>query len=79
MNPSDIENLFYRLAKANPNPVTELNYTNTFTLLIAVVLSAQSTDKGVNKATKALFEIVKTPEDMIKLGINGLTSYIKTF
>ena len=57
---------------------TELEYINPYTLLVAVVLSAQATDKGVNKATKELFEIVKTPEDMIKLGEEKLKTYIKT-
>lgn len=78
MNKFDIELLFERLCADNPTPSTELNYTNTYTLLVAVVLSAQSTDKGVNKATDRLFQIIETPHDMVKLGIDGLISHIKT-
>ena len=62
----------------DPNPKCELEYKNAYTLLVAVVLSAQSTDKGVNKATKPLFEIVDTPQKMLDLGIDNLKSYIKT-
>ena len=62
----------------DPNPKCELEYKNAYTLLVAVVLSAQSTDKGVNKATKPLFEIVDTPQKMLDLGIDKLKSYIKT-
>jgi len=62
----------------NPNPKCELDYKNAYTLLVAVVLSAQSTDKGVNKATKALFEIADTPQKMLELGLEGLKSHIKT-
>jgi endonuclease-3 len=61
-----------------PDPKTELYYTNSYTLLVAVTLSAQATDVGVNKATKALFNIVKTPQDMVKLGLDSLVSHIKT-
>lgn len=61
-----------------PNPKCELEFKNAYTLLIAVVLSAQSTDKGVNKATKALFEVADTPQKMLSLGIEGLKSHIKT-
>ena len=64
--------------KLMPDPKCELVYKNPYTLLVAVVLSAQSTDKGVNKATKPLFEIVDTPQKMIDLGIERLKSYIKT-
>lgn len=65
-------------AKNDPNPRCELNYKNAFTLLVAVVLSAQSTDKGVNKATDILFEIADTPQKMIELGIDRLKEHIKT-
>ena len=64
--------------KENPNPKCELNYTNEYTLLVAVMLSAQSTDKGVNKATKELFEIADTPDKMIVLGEENLKKYIRT-
>jgi endonuclease-3 len=72
------ETLFKIFASKNPHPTTELQYTNTFTLLVAVVLSAQATDVGVNKATKALFEKVSTPQDILDLGLEGLISYVKT-
>lgn len=62
----------------DPNPRCELDYSNAYTLLVAVVLSAQSTDKGVNKATKDLFAIVDTPQKMINLGLDRLKDYIKT-
>ncbi len=75
---SKIEELFSRLQAANPEPKGELNYHNNYTLLVAVVLSAQSTDVGVNKATKELFKIADTPEKMLKLGIEGLISHVKT-
>lgn len=65
-------------AEKDPNPRCELDYKNAFTLLIAVVLSAQSTDKGVNKATKDLFEIADTPQKMVSLGEEKLKNYIKT-
>lgn len=64
--------------KENPNPRCELNYTNEYTLLVAVMLSAQSTDKGVNRATKELFEIADTPDKMIMLGEENLKKYIRT-
>ena len=60
------------------SPKSELNYHNAYTLLVAIVLSAQSTDKGVNKATENLFKIADTPQKMLELGINGLKEYIKT-
>jgi endonuclease III len=70
---------FYRrLAEANPAPETELAYGNVYQLLVAVTCSAQSTDVGVNKATKALFAQVKTPQQMLDLGLEGLKSHIKT-
>lgn len=78
MKKPQIEEFFARLAKANPKPETELRYTNPYTLLVAVVLSAQATDTGVNKATRALFKIVKTPQDMLELGEEKLISHIKT-
>lgn len=65
-------------ARENPNPQCELNFHNPYTLLIAVVLSAQSTDKGVNKATEELFKIADTPQKMLKLGEEKLKEYIKT-
>jgi len=64
--------------KLNPNPQCELNFCNAYTLLIAVVLSAQSTDKGVNKATAQLFKIADSPQKMLALGIDGLKEHIKT-
>ena len=70
--------IFRRLREHNPNPTTELNYRNEFELLIAVILSAQATDVGVNKATKKLFEDAPTPQAMLKLGVDGLKQYIKT-
>jgi endonuclease III len=69
---------FRRLAEANPSPETELEFGNTYQLLVAVVLSAQSTDVGVNKATRALFREVKTPDAMVALGEEGLKQHIKT-
>lgn len=78
MQTSDIENIFKIFKQHNPNPRTELEYVNNYTLLVAVVLSAQSTDVGVNKATKALFAKYDTPEKMVTLGIDGLKKYIKT-
>jgi len=78
MNKESINAIFNELIKSNPNPKTELAYTNTFTLLIAVVLSAQATDISVNKATKDLFNLVSTPKDMLDLGEEKLKTYIKT-
>lgn len=72
------EAVFARLASANPEPRGELAYLNSFTLLVAVVLSAQATDAGVNRATKALFAIADTPEKMLALGENGLEERIRT-
>jgi endonuclease III len=74
----EAEEFFARLKKEIPKPATELKSVNPYTLLVAVVLSAQATDKGVNKATAPLFEIVQTPEDMVTLGEKKLTGYIKT-
>src|SRR5215472_1160469 len=73
-----VETFFARLKKTNPKPETELAYTNPFTLLVAVVLSAQATDKGVNKATEALFKVADTPAKMAALGEAKLVDYIKT-
>ena len=70
--------LFSRLAELNPNPKTDLVYSNPFELLIAVMLSAQSTDVGVNKATKKLFPVANTPAAILKLGEAGLKKYIST-
>lgn len=72
------EKIFEILSRERPNPKTELNYTNAFTLLCAVAFSAQSTDVGVNKATKTLFEKYDTPIKMIELGEEGLGEYLKT-
>jgi endonuclease-3 len=70
--------IFKRLRAQNPAPRTELHYTNAYTLLVAVALSAQATDIGVNKATADLFKIIKTPHDMLKLGEAGLKRHIRT-
>ncbi len=78
MKPQNIKKIFATLAALNPNPQTELEYTNDYTLLVAIVLSAQATDVGVNKATKALFSRIDTPQKMLKLGEEGLKGYIKT-
>ena len=78
MNKKKRQAIFERLSVAIPEPVTELNYTSPFELLIAVVLSAQATDKGVNKATLPLFSIANTPETILALGLDGLKSYVKT-
>ncbi|MGY9018771.1 MAG: endonuclease III [Alphaproteobacteria bacterium] len=78
MKRANIEEFYRRLAEADPEPQGELDYINVYTLLVAVVLSAQATDIGVNRATKKLFEIIDTPEKMVKLGETKLTSHIKT-
>jgi len=78
MNQKKRQQIFDRLAKAIPEPTTELEYSTPFELLIAVVLSAQATDKGVNKATKELFKHANTPEAILALGEEGLKHYIKT-
>ncbi|MEN8236511.1 MAG: endonuclease III [Pseudomonadota bacterium] len=75
---SQVSDLFERFAKQNPHPKTELQYANPFTLLVAVVLSAQATDKGVNKATKSLFQTVDTPQKMLDLGEDQLRESIKS-
>ena len=78
MNSKTIRKIFLRFRKANPKPTTELVYHNRFELLIAVILSAQATDKSVNKATETLFAVANTPEKMLGLGERGLKKYIKT-
>ena len=78
MNKAAINEFFFRLQSHNPHPTTELNYTTTFELLTAVLLSAQASDVGVNKATAKLFVIANTPEKILALGQEGLESYIKT-
>ena len=78
MKKADIFEFYRRLAEANPDPETELAYGNPYQLLVAVTCSAQSTDVGVNKATRALFEEVKTPAQMVALGLEGLKAHIKT-
>jgi len=74
----DIQVFFSKLREIDPEPKSDLDYTNSFTLLVAVVLSAQSTDAGVNKATKALFKDVDTPQKMLDLGLEQLKEHIKT-
>src|SRR3546814_6956174 len=78
MKPGNIEEMFRRFAAANPNPRGELHYINPYTLLVAVALSAQATDAGVNKATGPLFEVVTTPAQMVALGEDGLKDYIRS-
>jgi len=78
MKKADIEEFFRRLEEDNPEPQGELEHTNPYTLLVAVALSAQATDVGVNKATKELFKIIVTPQDMLDLGEGKLKDHIKT-
>ena len=78
MNKTTTELFYRKLKNENPNPKGELNYINSYTLLVAVVLSAQATDVSVNKATKTLFKIAKTPEQMLDLGEANLKNHIKT-
>ncbi len=78
MKPPAIAAFFATLKAANPQPVTELEYTSVFELLTAVLLSAQATDVGVNKATRRLFPVANTPQQILALGLEGLESYIKT-
>lgn len=78
MNRAQIEAFFATLKAANPHPKTELEYTSNFELLAAVLLSAQATDVGVNKATRKLFPVANTPQQILDLGLEGLESYIKT-
>lgn len=78
MNKAKRQEIFARLRDDNPHPTTELNYSSPFELLIAVILSAQATDVGVNKATDKLFPVANTPETIYALGVDGLKEYIKT-
>lgn len=78
MKPDRVEEFFRRLEAGNPDPRGELEYINPYTLLVAVTLSAQATDAGVNKATGPLFAVVDTPEKMLTLGEEGLKRYIRT-
>ena len=78
MNRKKVHVIFSRLRDANPNPTTELEYTTPFELLVAVILSAQATDKSVNLATRVLFKHANTPQAISKLGVAGLSRYIKT-
>jgi len=78
MQPANVQKFFQRLSEANPAPKTELVYTNPYTLLVAVVLSAQATDIGVNKATKALFKIADSPQKMLALGEDVVRGHVKT-
>jgi endonuclease-3 len=78
VTPSDIETFFATLKAANPNPQTELEFASVFELLAAVLLSAQATDVGVNKATRRLFAVANTPQKILDLGLPGLEGYIKT-
>lgn len=78
MNKEKRTAIFERLKAANPNPTTELVYSNPFELLIAVILSAQATDVGVNKATAKLYPVANTPQAILNLGVDGLKEYIKT-
>ena len=78
MKPAQIHTFFATLQAANPSPQTELEYTSVFELLTAVLLSAQATDVGVNKATRKLFPVANTPQAILDLGLEGLESYIKT-
>ncbi|WP_130432774.1 endonuclease III [Rivibacter subsaxonicus] len=78
MNSADIEPFFATLKAANPQPQTELEYSSVFELLAAVLLSAQATDVGVNKATRRLFPVANTPSKILALGVEGLGEYIKT-
>src|SRR5690625_3058728 len=78
MRKADIATFFDRLAAANPEPEGELEYSNPYTLLVAVVLSAQATDVGVNRATRGLFAVADTPEKMLALGEEGVKEHIRT-
>jgi endonuclease III len=78
VNAEKRQRIFAALAKANPDPKTELEYGNPFQLVIAVSLSAQTTDKAVNIATRRFFPFVKTPQDLLNLGVEALEEHIKT-
>lgn len=78
MNRAKRQQIFERLRAANPEPTTELHFGSPFELLVAVILSAQATDKGVNKATSRLYPVANTPEAILALGVDGLKTYIRT-
>ena len=78
MKPAEVETLYRRLHERTPDPETELDFVNHYTLLVAVVLSAQATDAGVNRATRDLFKTVNTPQKMLELGEEGLKRHIRT-
>jgi endonuclease-3 len=78
MSPEHVRRIFEQLRAANPSPHSELHYRSPFELLVAVILSAQATDKGVNLATRTLFSKARTPQGMLKLGLVGLKRYIRT-
>jgi endonuclease-3 len=78
VTPREVSTFFRRLSEANPAPKTELTYVDPYTLLVAVILSAQATDVGVNKATKELFKVADSPEKMVALGEEGLIPHIRT-
>jgi endonuclease III len=78
MNKAKRQQIFERLRAENPHPTTELEFSSTFELLIAVILSAQATDVSVNKATRVLYKVANTPEAILALGVDGLKQYIKT-
>jgi endonuclease III len=78
MSPEHVRRIFEQLRSANPSPHSELHYRSPFELLVAVILSAQATDKGVNLATPALFRKARTPQGMLKLGLVGLKRYVRT-
>jgi endonuclease-3 len=78
VRPAQVRELFERLQSLNPDPVTELEHASPFELLIAVILSAQATDKSVNVATRRLFPVANTPQQILALGADGLTSYVKS-
>src|SRR5262245_11850780 len=77
MNPEKRREIYRRFHSANPHPTTELKYGTPYQLLVAVVLSAQATDKSVNLATAELFKVAAAPQDMVKLGVAGIEEYIK--
>ncbi|MFP4080733.1 MAG: endonuclease III [Ectothiorhodospira sp.] len=78
MDPTTLREIFERWRRANPHPTTELRYTTPFELLIAVILSAQATDRGVNKATQGLFAVANTPQALLDLGLEGLKAHIRS-
>ncbi|HEX7130362.1 MAG TPA: endonuclease III, partial [Rhodanobacteraceae bacterium] len=78
MKRADVLEMFRRLCELDPHPTTELKYRTPFELLVAVILSAQSTDVGVNKATAKLFPVANTPQEILRLGEAGLKRYIST-